>query len=203
MADDAAALLVRLGIARTHVVGWSFGGAVAQELALADPARVDRLVLLSTNARGRPAFDAWQTFFGQAYERDLDPTGFRLWLMGWLFTPTFMAQRALVEAALGEPEGDASPGAPVLGVLAQVAAARTHDTLGRLGRIAAETLVLVGAEDILTPVADAEELARGIPRARLQVLERGGHAAVMEYPEVVGEALLAFLGPHLDDRPPA
>ena len=159
-------------------------------------------MLLSTNARGRLAFDAWQTFFAQAYERDLDPTGFRLWLMGWLFTPTFMAQPALVEAALGEPEGDAYPEAPVHGILAQVAAARTHDTLGRLGQIAAETLVLVGTEDILTPVADAEELARGIPRALLQVLERGGHAAVFEYPEAVTEALLAFLDPHVDERPP-
>ena len=89
------------------------------------------------------------------------------------------------------------------GVIPQVAAARTHDTLGRLGQIAAETPVLVGAEEILTPVADAEELARGIPQARLHVLERGGHAAVMEYPEAVAEALLAFLDPHVDDRPPA
>jgi 3-oxoadipate enol-lactonase len=122
--------------------------------------------------------------------------------MDWLFTPMFMAQRALVEAALTEPEDAAYPEPPVHGVLAQVAAARTHDTLGRLGQIAAETRVLVGAEDILTPVPDAEELARGIPRARLQVLERGGHAAVMEYPEAVAEALLTFLDPRVDDRPP-
>lgn len=116
--------------------------------------------------------------------------------MGWLFTPTFMTQPALVEAVLTEPDANSSyPEAPVHGVMAQVAAARDHDTLARLGQIAAETLVLVGPEDILTPVPDAEELARGIPAARLQVLERGGHAVVAEYPAAVAEALLAFLDP--------
>ena len=194
LADDAAVVLDRLGIERAHVIGFSFGGAVAQELALAYPTRVDRLVLLAANARDRPTFASWMTFFAQAYERSLDATGFHLWLMGWLFTPTFMAQPTLVEAALARFADNPYP-APVHGVIAQVAAAREHDTRGRLSQLAAETLVLVGAEDMRTPVPDAEELASGIPRARLQVMEQGGHAAFAEYPEAVAEVLLAFLSP--------
>ena len=53
--------------------------------------------------------------------------------------------------------------------------------------------MLVGAEDIVTPVYYARELAERIPGARLQVLERGGHEALWEYPEAGAEALLAFL----------
>jgi len=54
MADDAAALLDRIGVARAHVVALSLGGMIAQELALAHPERVDRLVLLATYLRMRP-----------------------------------------------------------------------------------------------------------------------------------------------------
>ena len=58
---------------------------------------------------------------------------------------------------------------------------------------AAPTLVVVGAEDILTPVADAQELAEGIPGARLRVLAGGGHLALAECNEAFMDALLAFL----------
>ena len=64
---------------------------------------------------------------------------------------------------------------------------------GALPLIAAPTLVLVGAEDILFPVSCAEELVEGIPGARLHVLERGGHIPHLEYPEAVEAALLKFL----------
>ena len=61
MADDAVALLSFLGISRTHVLGFSMGGMIAQEVALRHPERVDRLVLACTSPGGegsdRPAFE--------------------------------------------------------------------------------------------------------------------------------------------------
>jgi 3-oxoadipate enol-lactonase len=96
----------------------------------------------------------------------------------------------LVAAAIAEV--DPYP-ASAQGVAAQAAAARTHDTLGRLGQISAPTLVLVGAEDIICPVVYSEALAKGIPGATLKVLDPGGHAVLFEYADAANAALLEFL----------
>jgi 3-oxoadipate enol-lactonase len=191
LADDAAALLDHLGIERAHVLGFSLGGLIAQEMALAHPERVDHLVLNGTVARPNHAvFDPWLTLFVQAYEKQIDPVAFNLWLMGWLLTPAFMTQPDLVAAALA---GEDPYPASAQGVAAQADAARTHDTLERLGQISAPTLVLVGAEDIVFPVVYSEVLAAGIPGAKLQVLEPGGHAVLFEFEEAANAALLDFL----------
>jgi 3-oxoadipate enol-lactonase len=193
MAEDAAGLLDHLGIDRAHVLGFSLGASIAQELAIGDPERVDHLVLLGGTARADPiTFDPWLTLFLQAYERDLDPVGFQLWLLGWLLTPAFMTQLDLVAAALAGAADDPYR-ASAQGVAAQVAAARTHDTLDRLGKITAPTLVLVGAQDIVLPPAYSQTLAARIPGATLQMIDPGGHAVFAEYTAPTAEALLTFL----------
>jgi pimeloyl-ACP methyl ester carboxylesterase len=191
MADDAAALLEHLGVERAHVLGYSLGGLIAQELAIAYPERVDRLVLNGAYARPNHAvIDPWLALWDQAYDGTIDPVTFNLWLLGWLLTSAFMGQPDLVAAAISEP--DPFP-ATAQGVTAQTAAGRAHDTLDRLGQIGAPTLVLVGAEDIVTPVVYSEELANGIPGATLKVLESGGHAVLFEYADAANAALLEFL----------
>lgn len=198
MADDAAALLEHLGIERARVVGWSMGGMIAQELVLAHPQRVERLVLLASLAKVKPYGHAWLTFGEQARERELEPRGLALWSMPWLYTPAFMTNTQMVEAALNQVAADPYPiGAQ--GFAGQSAACRAHDALDRLSGITAPTLVLVGAEDILTPPEYSREMAARIPGARLQLLERGGHGISLEYPQLVNDALLAFLA----ERQPA
>jgi 3-oxoadipate enol-lactonase len=196
MADDAAALLAHLGVTRAHVVGHSMGGMIAQELTLAYPTLVDRLVLYGTFARPRHAImDPWLSFVVQLQEH-LDPTAVTMGWLPWLYTPAFFAQPERVEAALAWQELNPDP---AHGIAAQAEAVRSHDTLERLPQITASTLVLVGAEDVLTPVYYSRELAERIPGATLQVLERGGHEALSEDLEIGTEALLAFLTPDVDE----
>ena len=193
MADDAAVLLDRIGVARAHVVALSLGGMIAQELALAHPGRVDRLVLLATFARMRPGVhDPWLDAWLQAGERGMDPASFEMCMMPWMLSPAFMARHELVATALVDSLSDPYP-APAIGIAGQVEACRAHDARERWPRIAAPTLVLLGADDILSPVSYAQELAERIPGSRLQVLERCGHVPFLEDPEAVAEALVAFL----------
>ena len=56
-----------------------------------------------------------------------------------------------------------------------------------------QTLVLVGAEDVLTPPGQSVEMAQLIPNARLQVLPRGSHGMVIEYTPETTAAIVAFL----------
>lgn len=196
LADDAAALLGHLGVTRTHVVGSSMGGMIAQELALAYPPLVDRLVLFGTFARPRRAFfDSWLDFVVQMTER-LDPTAVTMGWLPWLYPPAFLAQPERVEAVLAWQESYPSP---AHGIAAQAEAVRHHDTLERLPQITAPTLVLVGAEDVVTPVYYSRELAERIPGAKLQVLERGGHDVLWEDPDVGARVLVEFLAPGVGD----
>ncbi len=75
-------------------------------------------------------------------------------LLPWMLTPTIVSQHDQVAAAVAEWVADPCP-APAHGVAAQAAACQAHDTLERLGRIVAPTLVLVGAEDLVAPVSYA------------------------------------------------
>jgi 3-oxoadipate enol-lactonase len=193
MGGDAAALLDHLGIDRAHVVGLSMGGMIAQELALAHSERIDRLVLLSTAARSRPAImGPWLNLWVRKVDGDMEEDELALAMLPWMFTPALLSDHDQLEAVIAEWVQDPFP-APATGLKAQVSACRTHDSLDRLPQITAPTLVLVGPEDILTPVSYATELAEAIPGARLHVLERGGHIAEAECPDEVADTLLMFL----------
>jgi 3-oxoadipate enol-lactonase len=195
MADDAAGLLDHLGVERAHVVGWSMGGMIAQELALSYPQKVERLVLLASLAQAEPYANGWITFTVQSYNPDLDLAGRLLMGMPWIYTPTLMTQPAMVKGALEAAKADPFPTTQA-SVAAQAEACRGYiygDALERIRAITAPTLVLVGAEDILTPPDYSRAMAERIPGARLQILERGGHGVPVEYPQAVNDALLAFL----------
>ena len=199
MADDAAGLLDHLGIERAHLVGWSMGGMIAQEFALNHAAKLGRLVLLASLAQASAYTGPWLTYMAQGYELvaegRLDEIGFTINTMPWMFTPAMMTQPAIVELALQRSVANPFPPTPQ-GIAGQSEACRAHlsgDAFERLNGIAAPTLVLVGAEDILTPPPYSRAMAERIPGARLQILGHGGHGMQIEYAAAVNEALLAFL----------
>ena len=192
MADDTVALLDVLKIDRAHVVGASMGGMDAQEMAINHPDRVDRVVLACTRARAGEVRHILAPAQTALLDTDLDPIQRAVLSMPWSYTSAFMSDSRRVLAALELRKKDPYPIQPHA-YRRQQAAVMAHDTVDRLNRIAAPAMVLVGAEDILTPVEESVELAKRIPGAHLRILPRGGHAFFAEYPAEVNNAVLDFL----------
>ena len=204
MAKDAVGLLDMLGIARTHVVGVSMGGMVAQELALHHPERVRGLVLACTFpepdedvAQQREATIAQlggTADAAGALQIDpsrLDPMMLFQTLLPRVFTPTFMQEEMpkLMQLFGGALQWGFSMDA----ILAQVAAVMGHSTTDRLHQIAAPTLVITGDADLLISPANSDILAREIPNARLVKVPGGSHGFNFETPDAFNREVLAFL----------
>ncbi len=204
MADDTAGLLDALAIERAYVVGISMGGMIAQELALRHADRVRGLVLGCTYARPdrgvATTFEESLAFFGGARGANgeivvdlakLDPMAFIQRLLPLTFTPQFMMTE--LPKLMQVFAGSLQYGFDMQAVMAQVAATQAHDTLERLGAIAAPTLVVTGDCDLLIPPANSELIAARIPGARLETIAGGSHAFNFETPELFNRTVLDFL----------
>jgi 3-oxoadipate enol-lactonase len=193
LAADAARLLDALGVESAHVYGLSMGGMIAQELALRFPERVRGLVLGGTTPGGpraaRPGLRELGAL-GAAAAGALREPG-RPWLGSWLFSPEFRREQPeRVRELLRHFDRHR---APPHGALAHWWATVYHDTVSRLGRIQAPTLVLHGEHDIMAPLANARLLAERIPDAELALVPEAGHAYLLERPEESFAALTDWL----------
>lgn len=173
-AGDALAFADHLGWNSFRLVGVSFGGMVAQELAVTAPSRVERLALVCTSpgGAGGSSFPLHELPARLA----ADPT-LALTLADSRFTPEWLADHpndaALVDARRA---GALRPrtAAELVGERLQLEARSSHDVWDRLPLIACPTLIASGRYDLMAPVSNGEAMATRIPGAELRVHE-GGH----------------------------
>jgi pimeloyl-ACP methyl ester carboxylesterase len=188
LAVDAVAVLDALGIKRAHVFGTSMGGMIAQELALAFPERVDRLVLgctqASTLAAVRPRREVSRAF---AVETADWAERMRV-LAPFAFAPDVDPE--LLAKFIDKKSSDVQA---ERGYRGQIGAVLAHDALDRLGSIDRPTLVITGSQDAVIPPENSETLREGIPRARLEVINGAGHLFFIEQSERTLATLETFL----------
>ena len=194
-------LCAALGFPTLDVVGFSFGGIVAQHLATAYSERVGRLVLASTSTGvgSVPGFAAalrMLTVPPSTYRsRHFLKTAANIFGGGFRDDPTTASHHLPSR----EPH--------VRGWLHQLIAVNTYSSLPRLPFLDQPTLVLAGDDDPLVPLINAKILTRLIPNAELEVIRGGGHMMLLERSEEVGERIRSFLeaSAHADagDQPPA
>ena len=192
MAADAIGLLDALGIAQADIVGVSMGGVIAQEIAIRHPERVRKLVLVSTYTSGDPRGSA--IFEGQALlRRTLSREDYcRATFWSVYSHQDYRREDGFVEQMIARTAGN-DLWQPQDAYERHVRAVTTANTEGRLDKIAAPTLILAGAEDILTPMRFSERLASDIPHNRLEVIEGAGHGMIWSHPDVVVDHIGKFL----------
>jgi pimeloyl-ACP methyl ester carboxylesterase len=188
-AADALALLDQVGWERCRVVGVSFGGMVAQELAVTAPERVERLALVCTSPGG-----VWGASYPLHELAELDPdarVAAYTRLLDTRFDDDWLGahprDRALVEMMDERRAGERSA-EQVRGERAQLEARSHHDVCARLGSISCPTLVASGRYDGIAPLANGAAIAERIPGAELRVYE-GGHAFFAQDPQALPDIL--------------
>ena len=184
LAADAHALLAALGHAPAVIVGASMGAAVALEIALAHAGAVRGLVLLAPmlerDARFEAVLRAWC-----AYDTPQAEPRIRS-MLPWLLGRELLAHAGKREAAAVALRAMAGrTPAAALHEHADALLAWLGTRTPALGRITVPALVVVGDDDVLTPPAQAERVARELPHARLEVLAGAGHALMIERAEAV------------------
>jgi 3-oxoadipate enol-lactonase len=186
LADDLVAVLDRLDIGWAHLVGLSLGGMTAMRVAARNPERVDRLALLCTGAQLPPA-SAW-TDRAATVRAGGSAAVAKAVVERW-FTPDYLTAHPDVRDA-HEAMVAATPAEGYAGCCEAIAAL---DLRGDLASIAAPTLAIAGADDPATPPAKLEELAAGVPEARLLVVPRAAHLANAEQPGIITPVLIEHL----------
>jgi 3-oxoadipate enol-lactonase len=194
MADDVLAALDALGIDDAHLAGLSLGGMVAQALAAQAPERVLSLIAVDT-AMAIPPPELWHqraaTVRAGGMVAIVDSV-----IPRWI-TPAFMddpeaagLRRMLLRT---DPEGYA----------AAAEAIAAADLTASTSALRLPALVLVGDQDIATPVSAATALRDAIAGSRLEVIANASHICTAERPADVAGAIARFVSsvPHRVDAP--
>jgi 3-oxoadipate enol-lactonase len=192
-AADTIGLLDQLDLDSVHLVGYSMGGMIAQEIALAHPGRLRSLTLMCSAAKPDGYVRSLLETLGAAKrglsaEQFLKTLGLRVFSHRFYETP---ALQIWLERMLANPYPQS-----VAGFLRQVGAILGHDAAPRLPSIEVPTHVIAGAEDIMLPPRLSKALASAIPGAQLTVIPEGAHALHVEKPEEFNRAVLDFLKRH-------
>ncbi|MEU9981831.1 alpha/beta fold hydrolase [Streptomyces sp. NPDC050856] len=189
-ADDTAALLDHLGVERAVVGGVSMGGQIAMEFHRLHRERVRALVLSDTSpvAETEEGKAARNGLADRLLAEGMD--GYAREVIDRMIAPYNVTGRPDVAAhVLGMMRATAPEGAAA----ALRGRAERPDYRESLAAAAVPVLVVVGADDVYTPVRDAEALHALVPHSALVVIDGAGHLPGLEQPERFNAALLPFL----------
>lgn len=193
--EDAAALLDAIGWDRCLAMGVSFGGMVAQELAIRQPERIDRLVLACTSSggAGKPSYPLHELEHLPTADRALrsielsDTRCDATWREA---NPE--ATRSMIEFITERSEIAESEPGRAMGARRQFEARADHDTWNRLSSLRMPVYICGGRHDGIAPPSNQEALARAIPDARMELFE-GGHMFLMQDRSALRK-IVEFLG---------
>ena len=193
LADDVLALMNHLDIEEAHILGYGMGGFVAQDFVINFPDRVKKLILEGTSSslsfRNKKLLQSFLKLFKQNIDKEIWIRQF----LYWMYSPRYYKNIEYVEALISFKAQDPNFVTAEL-FEAQVNACLTFNSLKSLSKIHAETLIILGEEDILYHPTEADILYQGIIHASYPLyIQECGHAVHIEHPKQFVHAILGFL----------
>jgi 3-oxoadipate enol-lactonase len=193
-ADDAFALLQEKGWPKVHVIGVSFGGMVALNLAIRHPQVIDRLVLCCTSPGGSmPSYPLHTVDTGL---NPADRVRFMLEIndtrrdLSWQQMHPDRVQK-IIDDTLGARKGIPINALTQAGAKRQLAARAEHNVLEQLSQIQHRTLICGGRYDGMAPAENQQTMLDAMPNAELTWFE-GGHLFMIQ-DKSAWPAIVAFL----------
>jgi poly(3-hydroxyoctanoate) depolymerase len=186
LADFGNAVLDKLGLESAHVLGASFGGAVAQQMAFSHPGRVRRLVLATTSFGGLAMPGNLEALWHFIHPNAYHPERLER-VAGAMFGGRLRTEPELVRSMhIRRPTN-------TLAALYRLAPLFGWTSLPLLRAIGQPTLVIAGDDDPITPLINHRVIAMLMPRATLHVMKGGGHLVLLDSAEQVGPVITSFL----------
>lgn len=188
-ADDASGLLDVLGIEKAHVLGWSMGTNVAQELVLRHPEKVNKLILYAADPGGKETMQVEEPLkivtdtSGTLEERESR-------VIKVLFPEEWLKEYPNIREYFPFPKERSS----IENINRQAQAMfEWQGSYSRLGQIKQPTLLITGTEDVIPPPINSFIIGEKIPGAWVVQIKGGGHGLIYQYPEDFSKAILTFL----------
>ena len=196
-ADDVAAFMQTLGIAKAHVSGLSLGAAAGMWLAAKHPDRVKTLSLHSGWAKTDPflktVVEGWQV---TAKAIGSVPEMVILGIFPWCFTPElYAAKPEYIQSLADFVRG--RPAQPLEAFMQASNAVIAHDVEAQLSRITAPTQITFGRHDRVTSTRFADRMKSSMRGSELLIFEGCAHAPIYEKVEEFNQKTLAFLQRHV------
>ena len=202
MADDTVELLNHLNIEKSHILGFSMGGAIAQEISINYPKIVEKLILCSTFPKLQNLVDIINRMIIDIFDENvidifsLNPRElifenlFEIFLK-IIFNENFVKEnRNIIEDTFRKSLFKKKYGETLL---KDIRAILKHDTIDRLKLINAETLIMTGKKDKLVPHEYSDILLNKIPNSKIKKIENVGHGLPFEIPFMFNGIVIDFL----------
>ena len=189
-ADDTAGLLDALNISRAHVLGWSMGTEIAQELALDYPDKVDKLILYAADCGGSEQILPTKEVLEKLYNTSGTPRERGERIIKLLFPKQWLEEHPDPRTYFPVPTETSS----AANIERQAEAEeKWNGTYSRLPQITQDTLLIAGTDDVVTPPKNSFIIGERIPGAWIVQLKGGGHGVMYQEPDKFSRIVLTFL----------
>lgn len=179
-AEDTYELMVELSIEKAHVLGWSMGSYIAQELALRHPEKVNKLILYASLCHPAIFPPEPEVLSNLPSTLGIPPHQGAEWL-NILFPEDWLKNNQdRIKEIFSRPLGRINPES-----LAKqaVAIGQWEGTCNRTPYLNHETLVIAGMNDVILPPENSQYLASKLPNSKLILVATAGHALMLQYPD--------------------